>query len=287
MDIFLTPPPASPQPPAALRYIVALGTLALALALSLLFRSFFAPVPFMLFYAAVAVNALYSGLRVGVLSALVAVVLVESFLIPPFSVLALGPSSLLRGAVFVFVASLISWLSEARRHAEARAEAQAERFHVTLASIADAVIATDSTGHVTFLNQYAEALTGWRLADAVGKDSTEVFQIIDADTRQPVASPVTWVLREGTSKELADHMLLIAQDGAERPVDASGAPMSDPAGSLSASSWHFGIRACACRPRPSGRDCSQVSRKRERRRKQPWVSTTSLCPSPRTNSGRR
>ncbi len=57
MNLFLLPSPASQRPPAVLRYSVGLGTLALALALSLLFRSFFAPVPFMIFYAAVAVNA--------------------------------------------------------------------------------------------------------------------------------------------------------------------------------------------------------------------------------------
>ena len=42
-----------------------------------------------------------------------------------------------------------------------RAEAQAEHFYVTLASISDAVIATDAAGHVTFLNGRAKALTGW------------------------------------------------------------------------------------------------------------------------------
>jgi len=93
-----------------------------------------------------------------VLSALAAVVLVDFFLLSPFNVFASGLADLLRGAVFVFVASLISSLSEACRRAEARAEAQTERFYVTLASIGDAVIATDAAGHVTFLNRCAEAL---------------------------------------------------------------------------------------------------------------------------------
>jgi PAS domain S-box-containing protein len=77
-----------------------------------------------------------------------------------------------------------------------RVQAQAEHFYVTLASISDAVIATDTAGHVTFLNRRAEALTGWRRAEAVGKGIAAVLHLIDADTQQPVTSPVRQVLRD-------------------------------------------------------------------------------------------
>ena len=48
-----------------------------------------------------------------------------------------------------------------------RAEAQAEHCYLTLASIRDAVIATDAVGHVIFLSRRAEALT--RLATSRGR----------------------------------------------------------------------------------------------------------------------
>jgi PAS domain S-box-containing protein len=232
MSPFVLPLLASPRPPATLRYGVALGTLTMALVFSLLLHSLITPVPFILFFAAVAVNAWYGGLRIGLLTACIALLLTNYFLIEPYYALAFELGDLLRSAVFLFVAGLISWLSEARRSAEARAYAQAERFYVTLASIGDAVVATDAHGRVTFLNTVAEQLTGWSLVDAAGKQITDVFHIVNADTRQVVESPVARVLREGTIVGLANHTLLIARDGTERPIDDSGAPIKDRTGEL-------------------------------------------------------
>jgi len=84
-----------------------------------------------------------------------------------------------------------------RKQAEATACEQRERFEVTLFSIGDAVIATDSQGRVTFLNPVAEALTGWPEAEALGKDITEVFQIVNEYTRQAVENPIARVIRDG------------------------------------------------------------------------------------------
>ena len=107
-----------------------------------------------------------------------------------------------------------------------------EWFRATLASIGDAVLATDSQGLVTFVNPVAAALTGWPEAEALGRDSTEVFRIVNEHTRAVVEHPVTRVLREGTVVGLANHTLLIARDGVEHPIDDSGAPIHDPQGRL-------------------------------------------------------
>ena len=119
-----------------------------------------------------------------------------------------------------------------RRQAEAAAHEQRERVHVALASIGDAVLVTDSQGRVTFLNPVAAALTGWPEAAALGKDITEVLQIVNEYTRQAVENPITKVIRAGTAVGLANHTLLIARDGVEHPIDDSGAPMHDPRGRL-------------------------------------------------------
>ena len=115
-------------------------------------------------------------------------------------------------------------VTEERRAEDAVAE-QREWFETTLESIGDAVIATDIQGHVVFMNPLAEHLTGWRLADARGKPCAGIFDIINETSRRSVENPVTRVLAEGAVVGLANHTVLIAADGTERPIDDSGAPI--------------------------------------------------------------
>lgn len=112
-----------------------------------------------------------------------------------------------------------------RKRFEAADRAQAEWRRVMLASIGDALIATDGRGHVTYMNPVAESLTGWRLEDAAGRPLAEVFRIVNEQTRQAVESPVDRVLREGTVVGLANHTALYARDGQERLIDDSAAPI--------------------------------------------------------------
>jgi PAS domain S-box-containing protein len=107
-----------------------------------------------------------------------------------------------------------------------------EWFRMTLASIGDAVIATDSQGRVTLLNPVAATLTGWPEAEALGQDITAVLRIVNESTRAVVENPVARVIREGTVVGLANQTLLIARDGVERPIDDSGAPIHDLQGRL-------------------------------------------------------
>jgi PAS domain S-box-containing protein len=117
-----------------------------------------------------------------------------------------------------------------RRHAERALQEQREWFEVTLASIGDAVIATDTAGQVTFLNSMAVALTGWPADAARGQPLETVFRILQEKTRQPAENPVTKALREGTVVGLANHTILVAKDGSECPIDDSAAPIKDSKG---------------------------------------------------------
>lgn len=119
-----------------------------------------------------------------------------------------------------------------RRRAELAEQAQAERLRVTLASIGDAVITTDAHGSVTYLNGIAEALTGWKLKEACGQSLETVFRIINEQSRQPVENPVQRALREGRVVGLANHTVLIAKSGVERPIDDSAAPILDKSGAI-------------------------------------------------------
>ncbi len=106
-----------------------------------------------------------------------------------------------------------------------------ERFRTTLASIGDAVIVTDDRGRITFLNAVASSLTGWG-EDALGRDLPEVMHIVNQQTRRPVENPVQKVLERGTIVGLANHTVLLARGGGERPIDDSAAPIRDAAGQL-------------------------------------------------------
>jgi PAS domain S-box-containing protein len=116
-----------------------------------------------------------------------------------------------------------------RRIDDAIAE-QREWFETTLESIGDAVIATDVQERVAFMNPVAEHLTGWRLGDARGRPCAEVFHIVNEQSRRTVDSPVKRVLTDGTVVGLANHTMLIAADGTERPIDDSGAPIRNRSG---------------------------------------------------------
>jgi PAS domain S-box-containing protein len=120
----------------------------------------------------------------------------------------------------------------ARQRAEEALAQQSEWLRITLSSIGDAVISTDAEGRVTFLNGVAENLTGWSQADALGRPLPEVFRIVNEATRLPVENPAFRALREGAVAGLANHTILIAADGTERPIDDIAAPMRNGAGAI-------------------------------------------------------
>ncbi|HYE79032.1 MAG TPA: PAS domain-containing protein, partial [bacterium] len=105
--------------------------------------------------------------------------------------------------------------------------AQHDWLRVTLSSIGDGVITTDANGAVTFMNPVAESLTGWRSEEAAGLPLVDVFNIVNEETYLKVENPAILALRDGVVVGLANHTLLIARDGAARPIDDSAAPIRD------------------------------------------------------------
>ena len=69
-----------------------------------------------------------------------------------------------------------------------------------------------------------------RKAEAVGKHLDEVFRIVNEFSRSSVESPVSKVLREGRIVGMANHTVLLANDGTEVPIDDSGAPIRNERG---------------------------------------------------------
>jgi len=113
------------------------------------------------------------------------------------------------------------------KETEEKLAAEQERLAVTLRSIGDGVIATDTVGNIVFLNKIAEDLTGWKNKEARGRPSSEIFNIINEKTGEKCVSPVQRVLELGRIVGLANHTALIARDGTLRSIADSGAPIRD------------------------------------------------------------
>ena len=112
-----------------------------------------------------------------------------------------------------------------QQHLTDRLAAEKERAQVTLSCIGDAVMTTDAFGNVTFLNDVAVKLTGWKLSEAAGKPLHTIFNIVNEATRQSVVNPVDQVLQEHKTVLLANHTVLIARDGTEYNIEDSAAPI--------------------------------------------------------------
>ncbi|MDH3360481.1 MAG: ATP-binding protein, partial [Desulfobulbaceae bacterium] len=102
-----------------------------------------------------------------------------------------------------------------------------EHLAVTLRSIGDGVITTDTSGNIVLLNKVAEQLTGWSKEEAAGLPLPEVFKIINKQTGQSCENPVEQILQNGKIINLPQHTVLLSKDGRERNIDDSGAPIRD------------------------------------------------------------
>ncbi|MBW6521255.1 MAG: PAS domain S-box protein [Desulfoarculaceae bacterium] len=119
-----------------------------------------------------------------------------------------------------------------RKEAEKALAAEREQLAVTLRSIGDGVITTDTRGGIVLLNAAAEELTGWSQDEAQGRPLTEVFNIVHERTLKPCENPVEKVMTSGQVIGLANHTALIARDGRERKIADSGAPIRDRKGRI-------------------------------------------------------
>lgn len=117
-----------------------------------------------------------------------------------------------------------------RKKAEDALAREKERLRVTLQSIADAVITTDTVGRIVGMNEAAEILSGWKEADAVSQDIDVVFHVSDESTGEPLPSPVAAVLKENRPFESSRPIVFTGKDGSKRLVAESAAPIRESSG---------------------------------------------------------
>ena len=134
---------------------------------------------------------------------------------------------------FIILSAVTIFRSLAHRERLYReAAATAERFHVTLRSIGDAVIATGVDKKITFINAVAQELSGWTEAEALGQPISQVFRVVNETTRDPVENPLDQAIATGAIVGLDNHTLLITRNGSEISIDDSGSPIRDRDGSI-------------------------------------------------------
>jgi diguanylate cyclase (GGDEF)-like protein/PAS domain S-box-containing protein len=111
--------------------------------------------------------------------------------------------------------------------AQERLFEEKERAQVTLNSIGDGVLSTDTLGNITYLNRVAEEMTGWPWQDASGRPLAEVFNVIDGTTRQPARNLAEQAVQQNEIVSLGLHSVLVRRDGFESGIEDSAAPIHD------------------------------------------------------------
>ena len=122
-------------------------------------------------------------------------------------------------------------ISERKKNEEAL-ETEKEWLRVTLRSIGDGVITTDTSGNVTYLNPIAETMTGWRTEQATGLPLASVFKIVNEITGEVAPNPVEQVLLSQRMAGLAENTMLIQRGGMQIPIEDSASPIRDHDGDI-------------------------------------------------------
>ena len=233
-------------------WITAYGTALAVTAIALLLRVALSPMiaplqaPFITFFPAVLMASWYAGARSGAATLLLLAGISAWFAMGPAGMSWTDRRSSGIGLLFfMLVGAGIVLLAHSQRQAIERADLEAARrrraeeaekhqrqqYEITLSSIGDAVVVTDTHGRITFTNDVARRILRYPDSQLAGRPFEEVFRICNEHTRAPVESPVDQVLRAGTGG-LANHTILIAGDGTEVPLDDSGAPVRGPDGAI-------------------------------------------------------
>ena len=190
--------------------------------------------PYITVFGAVAAAVWVGGYKPAIVTALLGFVATQLLFVEPRGALGLNEAVNVIGLLaYALTCFLIIGFGQAARNAERIVTEGRELLRVTLRSIGDAVITTDVQGRVTDMNEVAERLTGWSLAEATGKSLDKVFTIANEETGASLENPVTRSLREGVVVGLANHTVLIRRDGARFAIDDSAAPIRDEVGRVS------------------------------------------------------
>jgi len=100
-----------------------------------------------------------------------------------------------------------------------------EQAQVTLNCIGDAVICSDISGNITFLNAVAEKMTGWSWKEAAGQPMPEVLKMVAGASRETIPNPMEMAIEQNQIVHLPSNCILIRRDGFEIPIEDTVAPI--------------------------------------------------------------
>jgi PAS domain S-box-containing protein len=206
--------------------VCALALTTFAVLVSLLLRPLLEPNFFLPFLVAVFASAWYYGHIGGFSATALSTVALGALLVEIREPWYTGGPNLAASllsfvAISVAITALVSGFHRSRSMLSA-----------TLSSIAEGVVATDREERITFLNPVAEALTGWRRAEALGRPLSYILHVIEEGSREPAGSPARDAIRTRVTAHNVGQVLLIARDKTEIAIEQSAAPLCDEHGRL-------------------------------------------------------
>ena len=205
-----------------------LASIAITHSLFPLDRSPFSP----LLVFSVVCAALFGGIQVGLAATAISTLLNVLALRPVVSLRFSQPEDLVYAFFFVIVGVVISLVAGSVGELNRKVAIERRRLEVTLSCIGDAVISTDLNGRILLINPSAEEATGWKSVEANGRNSEDVFRIVNEKTGVTVESPIRRALALGEEVGLALHTVLLRRDGTKIPVSDSAAPIRDAQGKI-------------------------------------------------------
>ncbi|MCC6715526.1 MAG: EAL domain-containing protein [Gammaproteobacteria bacterium] len=118
--------------------------------------------------------------------------------------------------------ALPSNAAPAAAHADAPAT---DLSRLAMAALADAVVTTDTDGHITSVNPAAEAMTGWPAQEALGKSVADVIVLRPVDDGLEPVHPVERAMRTDHTVVCDTATILVRRDASECSVDYHCTPL--------------------------------------------------------------
>ena len=128
-----------------------------------------------------------------------------------------------------------------KRELDLLAKRKEEWLSSTLSAMAEGVLCVGGSREVTYINPAAEQWTGWKADEAVGRGVTEVFRVMDRQSRQPSDRFILRALRDAQLVEIPEGSVLLARNGLERMIAGNVAPIHDHMGRVSSVVVAFGL----------------------------------------------
>lgn len=162
-----------------------------------------------------------------------------SVLLTIVSAISAWPTNTLSVAAFYFqyasvlaLLMLVVLLVSGRRDAQEKARSHGDLFRTTLASIGDAVVTTDASGSVTFVNPIAERIVGVSADELVGMHLRDVYRLSDDGSGEPIPDVFETIRKQKEIITFTSNIMLHRPDGTSIAVRDSGAPIIDSKGSF-------------------------------------------------------